>query len=130
MIRCTRWHVLATVAVMALCGLTTVSNAFGIPSRPFVPPSHHKASLRATVHPCLASIIDRENPSWDPTVYNRAGSGAYGLPQALPGHKMASAGRDWRTNPVTQIRWMIRYVNERYGGACNAWAFWQRNHWY
>ncbi len=86
--------------------------------------------LRPTVHPCLAAIIDRENTAWDPTVYNRQGSGAYGLPQALPGSKMRSAGSDWRTNPRTQIRWMIGYVNARYGGACNALAFHKRNGWY
>lgn len=57
-------------------------------------------------------------------------SGAYGIPQALPGHKMASAGADWKTNPVTQIRWMIGYVNGRYGGWDQAWAFWQSHHWY
>ena len=57
-------------------------------------------------------------------------SGAYGIPQALPGSKMASAGADWKTNPVTQIRWMIGYVNGRYGGWSQAWAFWQAHHWY
>ena len=51
-------------------------------------------------------------------------SGAYGIPQALPGTKMASAGADWRTNPVTQIRWMISYVNGRYGGWQGAKAYW------
>jgi len=59
-----------------------------------------------------------------------ASSGAYGIPQALPGRKMASAGADWQTNPVTQIRWMISYVNGRYGGWNQAWAFWQEHHWY
>ncbi len=51
-------------------------------------------------------------------------SGAYGIPQALPGNKMISAGNDWETNPVTQIRWMIGYVNERYGGWRQALDFW------
>ena len=53
-----------------------------------------------------------------------ASSGAYGIPQALPGTKLASAGADWETNPVTQIRWMIGYVNERYGGWAQALNFW------
>lgn len=57
-------------------------------------------------------------------------SGAYGIPQALPGSKMATAGPDWKTNPVTQIRWMIGYVNGRYGGWAEAWSFWQQHHWY
>ena len=67
-------------------------------------------------------------------------SGAYGIPQALPGSKMASAGADWETNPVTQIKWMIDYVNRRYGGWKQALAFWwctgtcngitKNGHWY
>lgn len=59
-----------------------------------------------------------------------ASSGAYGIPQALPGEKMASAGADWRDNPVTQIRWMINYVNTRYGGWSGALNFWYANGWY
>ena len=61
---------------------------------------------------------------------SNAGSGAYGIPQALPGSKMASAGSDWKINPVTQIRWMIGYVTGRYGGWSQAWAFWSSHHWY
>lgn len=57
-------------------------------------------------------------------------SGAYGIPQALPGSKMASAGSDWQTNPVTQIRWMASYVTGRYGGWQQAWAYWSSHHWY
>lgn len=59
-----------------------------------------------------------------------ASSGAYGIPQALPGTKMASAGSDWRTNPVTQIRWMAGYVTGRYGGWTQAWSSWQAKGWY
>ncbi len=59
-----------------------------------------------------------------------ASSGAYGIPQALPGSKMASAGSDWQTNPVTQIRWMIGYVNGRYGGWSQAAAWWHSHGWY
>ena len=58
-----------------------------------------------------------------------ASSGAYGIPQALPGSKMASEGSDWQTNPVTQIRWMAKYVS-RYGGWQGALAFWNSHHWY
>lgn len=56
-------------------------------------------------------------------------SGAYGLPQSLPGSKMAAAGRDWRTNPITQLKWMKSYVG-RYGGGPGAAAFWRSHHWY
>ncbi|MBP5675287.1 G5 domain-containing protein [Candidatus Saccharibacteria bacterium] len=57
-------------------------------------------------------------------------SGAYGIPQALPGKKMAAAGADWETNPVTQIKWMISYVNGRYGGWEGAKAWWLSHGWY
>jgi len=59
-----------------------------------------------------------------------ASSGAYGIPQALPGTKMASAGSDWETNPVTQLKWMISYVNGRYGGWEGAKAWWLSHNWY
>ena len=57
-------------------------------------------------------------------------SGAYGIPQALPGKKMASAGSDWQTNPITQIKWMISYVNGRYGGWSGARSWWLSHRWY
>ena len=57
-------------------------------------------------------------------------SGAYGIPQALPGDKMASAGPDWRTNPATQIAWGIGYISARYQPPCGAWSFWQGHSYY
>jgi hypothetical protein len=57
-------------------------------------------------------------------------SGAFGIPQALPASRMASAGADWRTNPATQIKWGLSYIKVRYGTACNAWAHWKRDRWY
>lgn len=57
-------------------------------------------------------------------------SGAYGIPQALPGSKMAAFGSDWETNPVTQIKWMAKYVTDRYGGWTQAMAYWWEHHWY
>ena len=59
-----------------------------------------------------------------------ASSGAYGLPQSLPGSKMASAGADWQTNPYTQLKWMYGYMTSRYGSIAGAYNFWQANHWY
>ncbi|MDO5701115.1 MAG: G5 domain-containing protein [Bowdeniella nasicola] len=67
---------------------------------------------------CLNSLWERES-HWNPRAHNR-GSGAYGIPQALPGSKMASAGADWRTNPATQIRWGLGYIKGRYGSPCGA----------
>lgn len=78
--------------------------------------------------PAFDAIITRES-SWDIFAVNPT-SGAYGLPQALPAHKMASHGPDWMFNPVTQIRWAYDYMNARYGSPNAAWAFWQANHWY
>ncbi|MFI2612727.1 transglycosylase SLT domain-containing protein [Kitasatospora sp. NPDC018619] len=77
---------------------------------------------------CFSNIVFRES-SWNPLAVN-ASSGAYGLVQALPGSKMASAGADWRTNPATQIKWGLNYMNTRYGSPCAAWSFWQNHHWY
>lgn len=75
-------------------------------------------------------IINHE-AGWNGTLtYNRAGSGAYGICQALPGSKMASAGADWRTNPLTQLRWCNSYALSRYGSWYKAYAFWQANHWW
>ncbi len=76
---------------------------------------------------CLNNIWTRES-NWR---YNAANaSGAYGIPQALPGSKMASAGPNWQTNPTTQIKWGLGYIKDRYGSPCNAWAFWEGHSWY
>ncbi|WP_267243170.1 transglycosylase SLT domain-containing protein [Streptomyces sp. PR69] len=77
---------------------------------------------------CFSNIVSRES-TWNYRAQNPS-SGAYGLVQALPGSKMSSAGADWRTNPATQIKWGLNYMNERYGSPCGAWSFWQANHWY
>ncbi|MFD0532082.1 transglycosylase SLT domain-containing protein [Kitasatospora arboriphila] len=73
-------------------------------------------------------IISHES-SWNVHATNPS-SGAYGLGQALPGSKMASAGADWKTNPKTQIKWAYDYMNSRYGSPNAAWSFWQTHHWY
>jgi TP901 family phage tail tape measure protein len=73
-------------------------------------------------------IINHES-GWRVNATN-PGSGAYGIPQSLPGNKMASAGKDWRTNPITQLKWMYSYVKGRYGNASNAKHFWQTHNWY
>ncbi|WP_225826865.1 transglycosylase SLT domain-containing protein [Streptomyces naphthomycinicus] len=77
---------------------------------------------------CFSNIVDHES-SWNYKAVN-ASSGAYGLFQALPAGKYASAGADWQTNPATQIKWGLNYMNERYGSPCQAWSFWSANHWY
>lgn len=77
---------------------------------------------------CFSNIVNHES-TWNYRATN-ASSGAYGLVQALPGSKMASAGADWQTNPATQIKWGLNYMDGRYGSPCGAWSFWQANHWY
>ncbi|MEV6052322.1 lytic transglycosylase domain-containing protein [Streptomyces sp. NPDC052107] len=77
---------------------------------------------------CFSNIVDHES-SWNYQATN-ASSGAYGLFQALPAGKYASAGADWQTNPATQIKWGLNYMNSRYGSPCQAWSFWAANHWY
>jgi len=77
---------------------------------------------------CLDTLVRRES-GWRVTATNES-SGAYGLPQALPGRKMAKYGSDWRTNATTQLRWMIAYVNGRYGSACQALSHAQSTGWY
>jgi hypothetical protein len=80
-----------------------------------------------TQFPCVDDIFSNES-GWNPLAENA--SGAYGIPQALPGSKMASAGPDWQTNATTQISWGIGYMKSTYGSPCSAWAFWQANGWY
>ncbi|MFD9194218.1 transglycosylase SLT domain-containing protein [Streptomyces phaeochromogenes] len=77
---------------------------------------------------CFSTIVDHES-SWNYRADNPT-SDAYGLMQALPGSKMSSAGADWATNPATQIKWGLGYMNDRYGSPCGAWDFWQANNYY
>jgi hypothetical protein len=77
---------------------------------------------------CLNEIYMRES-RWNPSAANPY-SGAYGIPQALPGDKMAAYGSDWQTNPATQLAWGLSYIRDRYGSPCGAWGFWQAHNWY
>jgi hypothetical protein len=76
------------------------------------------------------SLVMSES-GWNPLISNPS-SGAYGIPQALPGNKMASAGADWRTSPYTQLRWMMEYIrfNHNFHDPNSAWAFHQAHNWY
>ncbi|MGW3568996.1 aggregation-promoting factor C-terminal-like domain-containing protein [Streptomyces sp. NPDC000941] len=77
---------------------------------------------------CFSNIVNHES-TWNYRAENPS-SGAYGLVQALPASKMSSVGADWRTNPATQIKWGLNYMNERYQSPCGAWSFWQANNYY
>jgi hypothetical protein len=77
---------------------------------------------------CLYPLWQRES-NWSITASNPT-SGAYGIPQALPGSRMASAGPDWQTDAATQIRWGLEYIKSTYGSPCAAWAHSQADGWY
>ncbi|WP_205683934.1 hypothetical protein [Cryobacterium aureum] len=77
---------------------------------------------------CLVSLWDKES-GWNVNAYN-ASSGATGIPQALPGNKMATAGADWQTNPATQITWGLGYIASRYSTPCDAWDKSEASGWY
>ncbi|WP_253829097.1 lytic transglycosylase domain-containing protein [Agromyces flavus] len=81
----------------------------------------------STEFDCLVALWNRES-GWRVNAYNP--SGAYGIPQALPGSKMATAGADWETNAATQIEWGLGYISGRYGTPCGAWAHSEANGWY
>lgn len=90
-----------------------------------------RAYVRARVgsrqYNCIDPLWQRES-KWNP----RAGrvKGAYGIPQAFPGSKMAQFGSNWVTSALTQVKWGIWYVDSHYGSPCAAWAFWQVHGWY
>ncbi|MER8185024.1 transglycosylase SLT domain-containing protein [Kitasatospora sp. NPDC094015] len=128
----TRLRTSAAVLVSA-AGIAALGTAVAPAMASAATPATSAQALAAQIVPAdqLASfnqIVSHES-SWNVTATN-ASSGAYGLVQALPGSKMASAGADWKTNPATQIKWGLNYMNERYGSPNGAWAFWQTHHWY
>lgn len=76
---------------------------------------------------CLNSLWNKES-GWNYQAYNP--SGATGIPQALPGSKMSSAGSDWQTNAATQVAWGLGYISSVYGTPCSAWSHSQAMNWY
>jgi hypothetical protein len=77
---------------------------------------------------CLDALWQKES-GWSYRAANPSSS-AYGIPQALPGSKMATEGGDWRTNPLTQIEWGLGYIERSYGSPCAAWSHSQSSNWY
>ncbi|BCJ42903.1 hypothetical protein GCM10010168_03570 [Actinoplanes ianthinogenes] len=86
------------------------------------------AGFKISQFPCLEKLWDRES-GWNYKATN-SGSGAYGIPQALPGSKMASVADDWKTNPATQIKWGLGYIEGRYDTPCGAWNHSESVGWY
>lgn len=110
---------LALTAAPAQAATTQASSAQSIA---------HKMIPDAAQFNAFSKIVEHES-GWNPSATNSS-SGAYGLVQALPGSKMSAAGSDWKTNPATQIKWGLDYMNSRYGSPVQAWSFWQANGWY
>jgi uncharacterized protein YabE (DUF348 family) len=107
-----------------------VGTKVAAPNSPLPSPGSEKAYARQLLlargwgqdqYDCLTALWGKES-AWRVNASN--GIGAYGIPQALPGSKMASAGPDWQTDPETQIRWGLGYISSRYGTPCGAWAAW------
>lgn len=92
-----------------------------------------RLQLSETQWKCLDELWQRES-SWqtkrNPHLIANRSSRAYGIPQALPGKKMSEAGKDWRTNPITQVKWGLKYIQERYGNACAALRHHNAKNWY
>ncbi|MEU6020374.1 transglycosylase SLT domain-containing protein [Micromonospora sp. NPDC047134] len=86
------------------------------------------AGFKIDQFPCLDRLWNKES-GWNPRAHNSS-SGAHGIPQAMPGSKMATVGADWETNPVTQIKWGLGYIKGRHGTPCNAWNHSQNRGWY
>ncbi|MER5433370.1 transglycosylase SLT domain-containing protein [Streptomyces sp. NPDC002588] len=118
--------VAAATAGMALSAAP--AHAASAPSAAQAQAIAHKMIPDAAQYAAFSNIVKHES-NWDVDATN-ASSGAYGLVQALPGAKMASAGSDWKTNAKTQIKWGLDYMNSRYGSPVGAWNFWQANGWY
>ncbi|GAA3903162.1 lytic transglycosylase domain-containing protein [Actinoplanes auranticolor] len=86
------------------------------------------AGFKIDQFPCLDKLWKKES-GWNHKAANPS-SGAYGIPQSLPGSKMASEGSDWKSNPATQIKWGLGYIKGRYNTPCNAWSHSQNTGWY
>jgi hypothetical protein len=86
------------------------------------------AGFKIDQFPCLDKLWKKES-GWNYKASN-SGSGAFGIPQALPGSKMAKFGDDWKTNPATQIKWGLDYIEGRYDTPCGAWGHSQDTGWY
>ncbi|MFF4171823.1 transglycosylase SLT domain-containing protein [Streptomyces sp. NPDC001744] len=108
----------ASGAVLGTTGAASAASPQDV-ARQIVPSSQYASFSKIVAH----------ESGWNHKATNSS-SGAYGLVQALPASKMSSAGSDWKTNPATQIKWGLNYMNERYGSPNAAWAFWQTHGWY
>ncbi len=124
----------ARVEIASVTTLETVKQVVVVGTKVVLPPGSHTdwmaaAGIAESDYGYADYIVSHES-GWAPTKYNYAGSGAYGLCQALPASKMASAGGDYMTNPITQLRWCNGYAIGRYGSWAAAYNFWITNRWW
>lgn len=123
----------ATIAAATAAATTTAARQSAA-STPSGSPEHIAEQMlgrfgwAASQFSCLYPLWYHES-GWNPSAEN-PGSGAYGIPQSLPGSQMASAGADWQTDAATQIKWGLTYIQGRYGSPCGAWAHEQSDNWY
>jgi hypothetical protein len=123
------------LAAAALAAATTGMVLTSAPAQAAAPTS--ASSAQAVAHQMIPDPVQYEafnkivshESGWNMHATN-ASSGAYGLVQALPASKMSTAGSDWKSNPATQIKWGLNYMNSRYGSPAAAWNFWSTHHWY
>jgi hypothetical protein len=125
-------------AVRALAASTAVAAAVATAVSCSPPPSSPQTIAKNTMYfygwgnnqqfSCLNNLWMRES-GWRVNAANPY-SGAYGIPQALPGSKMAASGPQWRTDAGTQIRWGLNYIRARYGSPCGAWSHSLATGWY
>lgn len=122
------------VAIASVTTLEAVKQVVVVGTKVVLPAGSHTdwmaaAGIVESDYGYVDYIISHES-GWGVTKSNYSGSGAYGLCQALPGSKMASAGSDWATNPITQLRWCNGYAVGRYGSWAGAYNFWIAKHWW
>src|SRR5690606_24147463 len=130
-------QILASVIVTEPLDRVVLVGTMEVPDVPPVKPGTAKAIAKELAakrgwgddeFKCLVALWQKES-GWRVNAHNKS-SGAYGIPQALPGSQMAKFGDDWRTNPETQIKWGLSYISGRYSTPCGAWGHFLRKNWY
>ena len=116
-----------TMAIIMTMTMATPANAVGVKTHKNYAKQYmlDKYGWEEDQFSCLSNLWQRES-GWNPKAHNRS-SGAYGIPQALPGSKM---GKGWRTNANVQIRWGLKYIKNRYKTPCGAWSAFKKKGWY
>jgi len=116
-----------TLGVVCLASPASVSAGRTFPANVREARAYAESKIGHTQFKCLDALFERES-HWSPTAGHV--DGAYGIPQSLPGRKMAKFGADWKTNPTTQVKWGLSYISGRYGSACSALSHARTTGWY